>query len=119
MLSAVMVSSRKTSHFRICEKALDAVEVVFQRLWLVFELRLDVGLEVVLRKLLQGWNPLLLTYPHFALGQRGPVRSLHRLRHALVRLLRTFPYHLAVPRKLIPPVFALRLLVNAHRFLRS
>src|SRR5713101_8020692 len=42
------------------------------------------------------------------------MRRFHLLGHSLVRMLRALPDYLAIPGKLVPPIFALLLLVNHH-----
>src|SRR3989442_7217968 len=48
------------------------------------------------------------------LCQRSPVGCLHLLTNPLIRLLGALADRLTIPDELVPPVFALRLLVDCH-----
>lgn len=65
-------------------------------------------------EVLQRWYRLPVADADFALCERGPMRRFHLLGDALVGLLGALADRLAVPGELVPPVFALGLLIDRH-----
>lgn len=93
---------------------LDAILVVFPRLFLRGESRTDERQEIVLGEVLQRRYRLPVADTDLALRERGPVRRLHLLGDALVGLLRALADRLAVPGELVPPILAFGLLIDRH-----
>ena len=65
-------------------------------------------------EVLQRRYRLLVADADFAFRECGPVRRLHLFGDALVGLLGALADRFAVPGELVPPIFALRLLIDRH-----